>query len=248
MKPVKVLAFIICAAFIGTVVLLPSCKHDLIYDTPKQLLPVDTTHHNPPPPPPDTTHCDTCAAGVISFTYDVQPILVSNCAKSGCHDPISHKHGLVITSYAQIMATTDAGQGLNSNFWQSMTNSGDDLMPPGGPLTAAQLSIIRQWLLQGAQNTTCSHTCGCDSTNVSFAGYIFPTIQTYCLGCHAAGSTYDLSNYTAVVVQVNNGKLMKTIRHNTGPGIVAMPYGGQQLSSCTISKFQSWVTAGAPNN
>lgn len=249
MKPVKILAFLICVATIGTLVLIPSCKHDLIYDTPKQLIPIDTSHHNPPPPPPDTTHCDTCAAGVISFTYDVQPILVSNCAKSGCHDSISHRSGIIITSYAQIMATTSAGRGLNGSFWTSMnTGGGEDLMPPGGPLTAAQLAIIQAWLQQGAQNTTCSHTCGCDSTNISYAQYVSPLIQTYCLGCHASGSTYDLSSYAAVLVQVTNGKFMKTIRHQTGPGIVAMPYGGTQLSSCTISKLQSWVTAGAPNN
>ena len=129
-----------------------------------------------------------------------------------------------------------------------MTGSGGNLMPPSGALTAAQLAIIQQWLQQGAPNTTCSHTCGCDSTNVSFANFINPTIQAYCLGCHGSGAAYDLSSYSAILVQTNNGKLMKTIRHQTGPGIVAMPYGGQQLNSCTISKFQSWVNAGAPNN
>jgi hypothetical protein len=244
MKSIKILVPVTFILFVMIFILMPSCRHDLIYDNPKL---IDTTHHIPPPV--DTTHCDTCAAGVISFTYDVLPILVSNCAKSGCHDSLRHAEGINTTNYTQIMSTTDiSGNLLNSNFWQSITGSGGDLMPPGGALTAAQMAIIQQWLQQGAPNTTCSHTCGCDSTNVSYAQFIFPTIQNYCLGCHSSGSAYDLSSYSSVLVQINNGKLMKTIRHQTGPGIVAMPYGGQQLNNCTISKFQSWVTAGAPNN
>ncbi len=140
MKSIKILVPLFFITFVMVFILMPSCKHDLIYDIPK---PIDTTHHVPPPI--DTTHCDTCAAGVISFTYDVQPILVSNCAKSGCHDSISHAEGLIITSYTQIMATTDIpGNLVNSNFWQSMTGSGGNLMPPSGALTAAQLAIIQQ--------------------------------------------------------------------------------------------------------
>ena len=228
---------------------MPSCKHDLIYNTPINI-PVDTSHK---PPPVDTTHCDTCAAGVISFSEDVLPILVSNCATTGCHDSISHREGLVTTSYQWLMSTSNiSSRLLNSGFWRSINgSSGEDQMPPGNPLTAAQLSIIQQWLQQGAPNTTCRHQCGCDSTNMSFATNIYPIIQTYCTGCHkpgAASGSVDLTGYSNLLAQVNNGKLMKTIKHETAPGIVAMPYGSQKLSDCTISKIQSWVNAGAPNN
>jgi hypothetical protein len=141
--------------------------------------------------------------------------------------------------------------GFNGAFWQSLNGTNGDQMPASGQLPAAQLSIIQQWMQQGCQNTTCSHQCGCDSTNVTYSQNISPVIQTYCLGCHQTGSAQggvDLTGYANVLAQVNNGKLMKTIKFETGPGIVGMPYNASKLNDCTIAKFQAWVNAGAPNN
>ncbi len=144
-------------------------------------------------------------------------------------------------------------KGLNSKVWKAITGNGEDLMPPypNAPLTPAQKATIQQWIEQGAANTTCTHICGCDSTNVSFSAYIAPVIQTFCIGCHSNTTSQggvNLQGYTNVLAQVNNGKLIKTIKWQTGPGIVAMPYKGSKLSDCTISKFQSWVNAGSLNN
>jgi hypothetical protein len=246
MRIIKSIVLLLVVGLIATLLVIPSCKHDLVYCP--LIKPVDTSHHVIV----DTTHCDTCAAGVISFTEDVLPILVSNCAKTGCHDATTQANGLITTNYQLLMSTSDiSGNPLGSNFWNSMSGGGDNAMPPAGPLTAPQLAIIQQWLQQGAPNTACSHYCGCDSVHVTFAQNIYPVIQNYCLGCHTTGSALgntDLTGYSKVLVQVTNGKLMKTIQHQTGPGIVAMPYGSAQLSACTIAKFQTWVNGGAPNN
>lgn len=246
------LAIITVVSFgLMTLLLIPSCKHDLVYNDP--VIPIDTSHQpiDTTHLPVDTIHCDTCVAGVISFTEDVLPILQSNCAQTNCHDAASHTEGLNASSYTSLMSGSHKPTSLTGSFWQSITTGADNPMPPNGPLTSAQLLIIQQWIQQGSQNTTCSHICTCDSTNVSFAATIYPVVQTYCLGCHNAGSAQggvNLTGYANVLAQVNNSKLMKTIKHETGPGIVAMPYNAAKLNDCTIAKFQSWVNAGAPNN
>jgi hypothetical protein len=251
MNKVKIFALFVVAILVVAISFISSCKHDLVYNNP--ITPIDTSHHpvDTNHVPVDTFHCDTCAAGVISYTEDVAPILQSNCGMTGCHNATSHKDGLNVTTYSTLMGGSHAPTNLTGSFWQAINGTGGDPMPPGGSLTAAQLLIIQTWIQQGSQNTTCTHICKCDTTNISFANYIYPTLQTYCTGCHQAGSAQggvDLSSYANVQAQVNNGKLIKTITWQTGPGIVAMPYNGSKLNDCTISKFQAWVNAGAPNN
>lgn len=226
-----------------TLLLVSSCKHSLIYDLPVEQ-PYDTTH-----PPIDSFKCDTCAAGVVSFSEDVLPILQSNCAKSGCHDAASHVEGIVTTSYQNLINTTSVEtRFLNSGFWESIN---DNSMPPypDPDLTAQQKDLIKRWIQQGAKNTTCSHTCSCDSTNATFSAVINPLLQTYCLGCHNNTSPQggvNLSGYSNVLTYVNNGQLMKSIKHEAG--VMAMPSGSAKLNDCTIAKFQNWVSSGAPNN
>jgi len=93
----------------------------------------------------------------------------------------------------------------------------------------------------------------CDTTNVTYAATVATIMNTSCstVGCHvgslpAAG--IDLSTYATVKVYADNGVLMKTIKHQVGPGITNMPKGGQQLTACTISQLDAWINAGTLNN
>lgn len=249
LNAVKSVALALLSMLFLTLLVIPSCKHDLLYDLPDlptdtTTLPIDTT-----PLPVDTFHCDTCAAGVISFTEDVLPILQSNCAKVGCHNAITHTSNLNTTSYTSLMGGSHKPTSLTGSFWEALTGAGGDPMPPTGPLSTGQLQILQTWIQQGSQNTTCTHICACDTNNVSFASYIYPVVQTYCTGCHQASGAQggvNLVGYSNVLAQVNNGLLMKSIKHESGT--IAMPYNGTKLNDCTISKFQAWVNAGAPNN
>ena len=56
-----------------------------------------------------------CDATKIYFQQQVLPILVSNCAMSGCHDDATHKEGVVLTSYQKVMATTEVRPGNPGN-------------------------------------------------------------------------------------------------------------------------------------
>lgn len=213
--------------------MIPSCKHSLIYDIPI----------------PSGNECDTCAAGVVSFTEEILPVLQTNCAKSGCHDSISRREGIVTTNYQRLMQTTDiAGKLLNSEFWEEINNGN---MPPypEAPLSAEQKNLIKTWLEQGALNTTCKKQCGCDSISVSFSADIYPMMQRHCLACHTTGSEQGgvtLDGYNNMLVYVNNGRLLSSIRHESG--VVAMPYNLPKLNDCKIAQLERWINDGAPQN
>jgi hypothetical protein len=60
------------------------------------------------PPNPDPTVSDTtwgwrCNADTIYFALDIQPILTTNCAHSGCHDAISSVKNIDLTNYEKVM-------------------------------------------------------------------------------------------------------------------------------------------------
>ena len=58
---------------------------------------------------------------------------------------------------------------------------------PRAPLTNAQITLIAQWINEGANNKT---NCGtpCDSNNFTYSANIKPMMDTYCKGCHSGVS------------------------------------------------------------
>jgi hypothetical protein len=196
-----------------------------------------------------STPCDPTK---IYFQQQVLPILVSNCAMSGCHDDASHQEGVVLTSYQKVMAPADvtAGNPGGSDLYKVLIDSdpGDRMpRPPQNPLTAQQIQIIKSWIEQGAKDLVCASMC--DSSIFTFSGAIQPIIQNKCQGCHSgtnAQGGIDLSNYTLLKAKVNDGKLWGSI--NQLPGYSAMPKNGAKLSDCEIKQFEKWIAAGALNN
>jgi len=114
-------------------------------------------------------------------------------------------------------------------------------------LSQSQKDSIAAWINQGAKNTT-NCNCSCDPTKFTYAAIIQPIITNQCVGCHKPGSlggNIDLSTYSQVMVQVNNGKLLGSITHAIG--FAAMPK-GSKLSDCQITQIKDWISAGALNN
>ena len=93
----------------------------------------------------------TCVEGFISFQHEVLPILVSNCATSGCHDEISREDGVVLTTYENVMREVTPYDINESELYESMVETDDDIMPPppADPMAEAQLKIIRDWINKG---------------------------------------------------------------------------------------------------
>ncbi len=221
---------------VTVIVLVGSCKHEIPFFAP------DST----------TSSGDTstpCDPNKIYFQQQVLPILISNCAKSGCHDNASHKEGIVLTSYNSTMQTGGIRPGYpnNTKIYTEITKGE---MPPAGstPLTTVQKNLIYNWILQGAENLVCQSMCG-DTVNVTYSLSVNPIILNKCQGCHSGSNLQggiDLSSYLAVKVQVNNGKLWGAV--NWSPGFSPMPKNGNKLSTCELTKIQKWIVQGAPNN
>ena len=80
-----------------------------------------------------------CSTINAKFAADVQPIITSSCAISGCHNG---SQAPTLTTYAQIAA--------NASNINSQVQSG--AMPKTGTLTTNQKNIIKCWVQSGAPN------------------------------------------------------------------------------------------------
>jgi hypothetical protein len=182
----------------------------------------------------------------VCFTENILPIFVSKCSMSGCHSPGSRRGDF--TTYDGIMKRVVAKHPLQSSMYTKIDGSNPS-MPPRNytALTGEELFMIKAWISMGALNQ--SNCTICDTTSFKFTADIQPIMNSWCVGCHStsnAGGGYDLSNYAGIVNSIANNKLLGTIKHSAGYN--AMPQNGSQLSGCQISKIQSWINAGHPND
>lgn len=209
--------------------------------TTEPLIPPGFTGENPD---------GTCATGIVSFQYEILPLVTSGCAMSGCHDEISAEDGVVLTNYDNIMKEVVAYDPNNSGLYEYLSANADDIMPPppDAPFTQDQQDLIKKWINQGAMETTCA--LDCDSTaNATFAAVVYPIIQTNCVGCHNAtrmDGGVSLHTHANVVTHVNSGTFMGTIEHK--PGYPVMPTSGVKLTDCDISLLNQWIANGALDN
>lgn len=226
------------ANMIGAIVLLSilntGCKHKPIIE-PESPIPIP------------------CSPDTVFFERDILPILISNCALSGCHNDSNPKEGINLTSYDRVMATADIKPGkAGGDLWKAINESKPDKImppPPRAPLTTEQKELIRLWMLQGAKNYICEDETTCITTDMSFNNDIRPILQNYCIGCHGPanpGGGVILSNFSGVSVVVNNNKLLGSIRRDAG--FSPMPKGGASLPQCSIDKITAWVAQGAKDN
>lgn len=197
---------------------------------------------------PDPVIASTCDPDTVYFQNAILPLVVSSCATTGCHDQVSHKDGIILTDYASIIKTGEIkpGDPNDSEFFESLTDDGDDLMPPPpySPLNSDQIQMIKQWILQGAEDNSCID--GCDTTSVTFSGQIWPMMESYCTGCHSAsapGGGIVIADHADMVALAENGSLMGSIRWESG--YAKMPT-NQQLSDCSITQLQKWIDDGFP--
>ena len=88
------------------------------------------------------------------------------------------------------------------------------------------------------------------TTAISYAGDILPILDTHCNGCHSGGAPsagLDLTIHSSVAESALEGSLLERLRL-PATNIRMMPLGGQPLPECDIVLFESWTSAGAPQN
>lgn len=242
----------ITAVLLTFLALTQGCEHDPYPAPPPgmgndSITPPDTTDPN------DTTSPGgkPCHPDTAYFERDILPILSANCAYAGCHNAASAQKGVVLTNYQTVMATADVRPGnlSGSDLYEVITDSdpGDRMPPPpNAPLTNAQITLIRDWILQGAQNLKCDD---CDTTDVSFQDNIAPIFASSCQSCHSGSNPPNgqlLVSYQNIKDGIVGGEVMERIRHD--PGYNPMPPSGIKLDPCKIELLESWIRQGLPNN
>ncbi len=197
---------------------------------------------------PGEVYASNCDPDTVYFQNTVLPLIVSSCATAGCHNQESHRDGIILTDYSSIIRTgkIKAGDPDESEFFEVLSDKDDDLMPPPPltPLGEDQITLLEQWILQGARDNACEE--GCDTTDITFNSSIWPIMQTYCSGCHTSGSPAGgtvIGNYDDVVTLAEGGSLMGTILYQSGYS--PMPP-NQQLDDCRINQIQKWIEKGYP--
>ena len=93
---------------------------------------------------------------LICFESQVLPIFQNNCAVSGCHDS-GGESGYDLSYAKGIQDAVVAGNPDKSPAYHAMTST-FKLMPPHNPLPESKRAIIRLWIEQGANKTTCVQT------------------------------------------------------------------------------------------
>lgn len=245
----RVTSIITAALVLTSLVFSNGCKHEPVYPIGQE----PGTGGNGNGGGGGNGNGQPCDPNTIYFVNDILPIFQSNCAMSGCHDANSAQDGIVLTSYSTIMGSDviEPGNANDSEVYEVITETDPDKImpqPPQSPLTQAQISMIQQWINQGAPNNSCTETA-CDTFNVTFSASVKPIITGNCQGCHSGGNPsggIDLSTYAGVQAVASSGQLYGAVNHQSG--YQPMPQGGNKLPFCEIRKIKLWIDAGAPNN
>tara|TARA_R110002049_G_scaffold2750_9_gene22345 strand:- start:16228 stop:17250 length:1023 start_codon:yes stop_codon:yes gene_type:complete len=90
---------------------------------------------------------------VVQFARDIAPILRERCLE--CHGPEDAKNDFRVDDQESLMDYIEAGDWESSTMYVDYLTIDDPdmLMPPashGGPLSAAELALIRVWINEGA--------------------------------------------------------------------------------------------------
>ncbi|MEI2676184.1 MAG: hypothetical protein V9F05_19285 [Chitinophagaceae bacterium] len=222
-------------AALSCAIVVAGCKHNTLIDLTNPTVTVD------------------CDPDTVYFQNDVLPLLISNCAMSGCHDGIGRiDEKAPLSSYEDVMSSgyVKAFDANDSKLIEAVTDGGEDFMPPSPnePLSNAQIALLEKWINQGARNNACEGG-DCDTTAVTYSGKIVKIIDTYCLGCHNSTTTssgIDLSSYSGVADIAADGSFLGTIMFEFG--YVGMPYNGNPIPDCKIDEIRIWIENGYLND
>lgn len=91
---------------------------------------------------------------MVQFQRDIAPLFATRCLE--CHDEKESKGGFRIDDAAAVADYLEPGEGAASTLMTDYLQTADTdmMMPPashGGPLSPAELSLIRVWIDEGAQ-------------------------------------------------------------------------------------------------
>lgn len=194
--------------------------------------------------PPDSTLVSKSGTSWACYDRDIQPILMSSCAVSGCHDATTHREGIDFSSYQKTLQRIKAGDPAHSSLYNSITGNSEDIMPPKpySRLSKAAVDSIYSWIKRGGLNEQCASACDTTGT-IAYASHIKSIIDLSCVSCH--GSTnpsggIDLTSKSGLQAVAQAGKLIPAI---TRTGKFPMPP-TYALSDCEVRQVELWMNQG----
>ncbi|HXS36905.1 MAG TPA: hypothetical protein VN721_09400 [Flavipsychrobacter sp.] len=97
--------------------------------------------------PGSSVTCDTTRT--ISFSNDVLPIFLQNCALSGCHDEATAQYGFMLDNYAHVFNVVQSGRLVGC-----ITHSNGYIAMPqnANKLPECQIETIIRWINEGTPN------------------------------------------------------------------------------------------------
>jgi hypothetical protein len=223
---------------VSILIIVAYCCAALVACTRDTATPAKEEENNLPP----------CNKDSVYYTKDVQPLLLLNCGSSGCHDAASRKGALNLGLYSDVQKTLvpgDAGKSMLPNI-VSNTAHANAISPVVLAITDQQISLVSQWIQQGAKNNSCD---ACTVTNPTYSGIIQPLIANKCPTCHSPAvlsGGINLTDYAGVKAAAAAGKLYGAL--SWAPGFPLMPKGGAKLSECNLSLIKKWIDLGMQNN
>ncbi|MFN8348990.1 MAG: hypothetical protein U0X91_28580 [Spirosomataceae bacterium] len=90
-----------------------------------------------------------CNNKIISFANDVKPILIKSCYS--CHDNRNHFGGCKLEDFTDVQNWVSSGE-LQYSIYYDTDNIPIPKMPKGGKLSECDITVINNWVNQGAEN------------------------------------------------------------------------------------------------
>ncbi len=231
---------LLVAVLFTTMITLQNCQHDI----------PEPDDDDPNTTITPVTKSDKCNLDTVYFVNDILPIILGNCAISGCHDAGTGLGGVVLESYDDIIkyGEIEPGDPGKSELYELITSSDptEVMPPPPNELTTEQINGIRIWINQGAKNNECEDIC--DTSASTFSGHVWPIFLSTCTSCHRSGNSQGgvlLSNYTEIKENIDNGKIQGALSR-TNPKTAMPPQG--PLEECADALIRIWISEGAKNN
>ncbi|MEE2637526.1 MAG: DUF1553 domain-containing protein [Acidobacteriota bacterium] len=206
----------------------------------------------------------------VDFHRDVRPVLAQACF--ACHGPAE------ATRQAELRLDTDEfigamvipGDADASPLFQRLTTDEPiGRMPPvssGRSLTAGQISLVRQWIDEGAHwgaelQATGSQVVAAAARVIDFSREVRPLLAENCFSCHGpdegsrqaglrldipAGIVADRGRFGDAVVAVGSADDSVLIhRVSADEATTRMPRGGEALTDAEIETLRLWIDQGA---
>ena len=199
----------------------------------------------------------------VCYDRDIAPIFQSCSAPTGCHQQ-GGENTYVFTDYNSVMKTITPFNAQKSIAYKAITGKGFvQLMPPAGALSQKNRILIRVWINQGAEHTTCTTTgvgiSPLSPEKVCFQRDLLPVLISSCgiTSCHDQATHkegYIVTSYASVKSNLvsagspTTSKLYSVITQSPSSENFMPPDPYTPLSTAVKDSIYNWIKNGALND